>query len=68
MGVWLLTGLPKTAYEASVRLGRQHGPSLGVRTLDTLHAAAALELKAKRFWTLDDRRAKLAQAEGLATA
>ena len=30
--------------------------------------AAALELKATRFWTFDDRQAKLAEAEGLATA
>jgi hypothetical protein len=31
-------------------------------------APAALELKAKRFWILDDRQAKLPEAEGLATA
>jgi predicted nucleic acid-binding protein len=40
---------------------------LGNRTLDTLHVASALELKAERFWTFDDRQAKLARAAGLRT-
>jgi predicted nucleic acid-binding protein len=46
-------------------LGRRYAPKLGVRTLDTLHVACALELKADRFWTFDDRQAKLAKAQGL---
>jgi len=33
--------------------------------LDSLHVACALELKADRFWTFDERQAKLAKAEGL---
>ena len=37
------------------------------RTLDTLHVASALELKAEHFWTFDDRQAKLALAVGLKT-
>ena len=37
------------------------------RTLDTLHVACALELKAEHFWTFDERQAKLALAEGLKT-
>jgi len=36
-----------------------------MRTLDTLHVACALELKAERFWTFDDRLAKLAKAQGM---
>jgi predicted nucleic acid-binding protein len=36
-----------------------------VRTLDSLHVACALELKAERFWTFDDRQARLAEAVGL---
>jgi predicted nucleic acid-binding protein len=38
-----------------------------MRTLDTLHVACALELKADRFWTFDERQAKLAKARGLKT-
>jgi len=38
-----------------------------VRTLDSLHVACALELKAERFWTFDERQAKLARVEGLKT-
>jgi len=60
--------LPLSTYATSIRLARQHEPTLGVRTLDTLHVAAALELKATRFWTFDERQAKLAEAQGLATA
>jgi len=41
--------------------------TLGVRTLDSLHVACALEKKAKRFWTFDERHAKLAEAVGLST-
>jgi predicted nucleic acid-binding protein len=38
---------------------------VGTRTLDTLHVASALELRATEFWTFDDRQAKLAKAVGL---
>jgi len=41
--------------------------TLGVRTLDSLHVACALELKAERFWTFDERQARLAEAVGLNT-
>jgi predicted nucleic acid-binding protein len=40
---------------------------LGLRTLDTLHVASTLELKADRFWTFDERQKKLARAAGLKT-
>jgi predicted nucleic acid-binding protein len=39
-----------------------------VRTLDSLHVACALELKAERFWTFDERQARLAEAVGLDTS
>lgn len=67
-GVWYPTPLPEDAFELCIGLARQHGPKLGVRTLDSLHVACALELKAERFWTFDERQAKLARAEGLKTA
>jgi len=38
-----------------------------MRTLDSLHVACAIELKAERLWTFDERLAKLAKAQGLKT-
>ena len=66
-GQWLSIAVPDVAFELCADLARRHGPKLGVRTLDSLHVACALELKAERFWTFDDRQAKLAKAEGLKT-
>ncbi|MGA2250711.1 hypothetical protein [Terracidiphilus sp.] len=43
------------------------GPTLGVRTLDSLHVACALELGARSFWTFDERQERLAIAAGLNT-
>jgi len=66
-GLWLEAALPESAFDLCARLGRRHGARLGVRTLDSLHVAAALELKAERFWTFDERQKRLAHAEGLKT-
>lgn len=66
-GLWLETALPENAFERCADLARRYGSRLGVRTLDSLHVACALELKAERFWTFDERQAKLAKAEGLKT-
>lgn len=66
-GTWLETPMPENAFEVCADLGRRHGSKLGMRTLDTLHVACALELKAERFWTFDERQAKLAKAQGLKT-
>ncbi|MGA3049507.1 MAG: type II toxin-antitoxin system VapC family toxin [Terracidiphilus sp.] len=67
-GVWTRIDLPETTWESSIILAQKHGPTLGVRTLDSLHVACALELKAQRFWTFDDRQARLAEAVGLDTS
>lgn len=67
-GVWVSVDLPGRAWEMCSDLGRRYGPPLGVRTLDSLHVACALELKAERFWTFDERQAKLAKAVGLNTS
>ena len=66
-GIWIPIGLPERTWETSIDLARRHGPTLGVRTLDSLHVACALELKAERFWTFDERQARLAEAVGLDT-
>ena len=66
-GVWPSVDVPETALHVCVDLGRRYGPKLGVRTLDSLHVACALEIKAERFWTFDDRQRKLARTVGLKT-
>jgi predicted nucleic acid-binding protein len=67
-GVWSPTDLPERIWDTSIDLARRYGPTLGVRTLDSLHVACALELKAERFWTFDERQARLAEAVGLDTS
>jgi predicted nucleic acid-binding protein len=66
-GVWVIADQPETTFAACERLGLRHVATLGVRTLDSLHVAAALELGATRFWTFDQRQARLAEIEGLLT-
>jgi predicted nucleic acid-binding protein len=66
-GVWVEVSLPDMAFEVCRQLARRHAARLGNRTLDTLHVASALELKAERFWTFDQRQARLARAAGLKT-
>ena len=66
-GLWASIDVPDNAFNVCADLGRRYGPKLGVRTLDSLHVACALELKAERFWTFDDRQLKLARAMGLKT-
>jgi predicted nucleic acid-binding protein len=67
-GVWIPVSLPEGAWVTSISLAQKYGPSLGVRTLDSLHVACALELKAQRFWTFDERQTRLAEAVGLNTS
>jgi predicted nucleic acid-binding protein len=66
-GIWSFVGLPERMWETSINLARRFGPTLGVRTLDSLHVACAMELSAQKFWTFDERQAKLAEAAGLDT-
>jgi len=66
-GVWAMTPPPDRMYSTCTTLAKRHVATLGVRTLDSLHVAAALELKADRFWSFDDRQNKLAEAAGLQT-
>ena len=66
--LWIEVALPESAFDLCARLGLRHGARLGLRTLDTLHVASALELRAERFWTFDERQKRLARAVGLKTA
>jgi predicted nucleic acid-binding protein len=67
-GLWFEVELPELAFDVCMDLARRHGARLGLRTLDSLHVASALQLKAERFWTFDERQAKLAEEEGLKTS
>ena len=62
---WLEVTVPEMTFERCVQLTQQHASRVALRTLDTLHVASALELGAERFWTFDERQAKLARAVGL---
>jgi len=64
-GLWIEIAVPEGVFEACAELARRFGPKLGMKTLDTLHVACALKLKAERFWTFDERQAKLAKAQGM---
>ena len=66
-GSWKEVPLPESVYIHCVELARRHCGRLGMRTLDTLHVASALELGSTEFWTFDDRQAALAKAEGIPT-
>ncbi len=60
--------IPENAYAGCADLARRYGHRFGVRTLDTLHVACALPLKAEQFWTFDEPQAKFAKAVGLKTS
>ena len=64
-GLWRESALPELTWDICAQLARRNAGKLGVRTLDTLHVASALELKAEQFWTFDQRQSKLADAAGL---
>jgi predicted nucleic acid-binding protein len=68
VGVWQNVAFPTPAWVTCVDLARRFAATLGIRALDSLHVACALELKADRFWTFDERQARLAEAVGLSTS
>ena len=52
-------------YKEALRLAHSHTARLGVRSLDILHVASALELGFTAFYTFDKRQGQLARAAGL---
>jgi len=67
-GIWHMVPWPPEIWNLTSNLAAKYGATLGIRTLDSLHVACALELRADKFWTFDERQEKLAQAVGLDTA
>ncbi len=67
-GIWEEAALSDPVFVLCADLGRRYAARFGLRTLDTLHVASALELKAEHFWTFDERQRKLARAAGLRTS
>lgn len=55
----------RAALNRAADLSVQHTPALGVRALDVLHVACALEMKFRNFLTFDARQQQLAKAVGL---
>ncbi len=64
-GIFLLSPLSASVYERAKQLARRRTPRFGTRTLDALHVASALVLKAETFYTFDRRQRILAKVEGL---
>lgn len=64
-GLWQDNPMPEQAFDLCSDLARRYGSKFGMRTLDTLHVACAMELKVGRFWTFDERQAGLARTQGL---
>ncbi len=65
-GVFVITPIPANAlFAKAIELANRYSARLGTRSLDLLHVAAALLLKAEFFFSFDDRQRKVAKAEGL---
>jgi hypothetical protein len=52
-------------HEKARQLSDRYTPTLGTRSLDLLHVAAALVLEAETFFSFDERQRKAAASEGL---
>jgi predicted nucleic acid-binding protein len=52
-------------FAKAMELADRHSAGLGTRSLDLLHVAAALLLKAQTFLSFDERQRNAAKAEGL---
>jgi predicted nucleic acid-binding protein len=54
-------------FTRAIDLSQNHSKALGTRSLDILHVASALSIKADRFLTLDNKQSELANLAGLRT-
>lgn len=67
-GVFAIEPLPDRMFTEARRLSSRWTARLGVRSLDIVHVASAIVLRASRFHTFDERQRKLAKAAGLEVA
>ncbi|MBN1106678.1 MAG: PIN domain protein, partial [Deltaproteobacteria bacterium] len=52
-------------FQCGIDLSKEHTGTIGSRSLDILHIASALTMKANKFLTLDERQIQLALLAGL---
>lgn len=65
-GIFTILPVPAaTLYQKTIELAERHSATLGTRSLDLMHVAAALILTADLFLSFDDRQRKAAEAEGM---
>ena len=65
-GIFIIMPVPASELLAkSVELADRHSARLGTRSLDLMHVAAALLLKAETFFSFDERQRKAAKLERL---
>lgn len=67
-GYWRDVAVPDSAFETWASLAQRTIPGARTYTLDALHVACAIELRADRFWTFDPSQAVLAAGLGLSSA
>jgi predicted nucleic acid-binding protein len=65
LGVLLFELLPESAFARAKTLAQLLTPSTGVRAVDLLHVAAAMELGATTLYTFDVKQHRTARAAGL---
>ena len=64
-GVLELRSLPEDLFARATALSMKHTARLGVRTMDILHVAAAIEYGAASLFSFDLRQREVAHAAGL---
>lgn len=63
-GVFVILPVPAaTLYSKAIELAERHSANLGSRSLDLMHVAAALILKADLFLSFDERQRNVAEKE-----
>jgi hypothetical protein len=65
-GIFVILPVPAAVlYQKAIELAERHSATLGTRSLDLMHVAAALILKAELFLSFDERQRKAAEMEGM---
>ncbi len=64
-GVYQLLPIPESAFARAKNLAQTLTPAIGVRAVDLLHVAAALELGASALYTFDQKQHRTAHSAGL---